>query len=150
MNSETAAARAAIAALVARYAVLVDTGRFAEVGELFEPNGVLLVRGVRYEGRAAIIGLFDSARAQVALRGSGRVRHCLTTHDIALDAAAHRATATLYFHVLSDIGLDHFGYYRDEYTDHAGGVAGGEAGAWRFSQREVFVDWRSPNSAFAP
>lgn len=131
----------AIRALVARYARCVDSGRFGDLRDLFTDDAVLEVGDARFVGVAAILGLFDTARAQVALRGSGTVRHHLTTHDIELAPGRTRAEATLYFLVQSDIGLDHWGTYRDRYeraTD----------GQWRFAGRVVRVDGRSPDSVF--
>jgi hypothetical protein len=110
-------ARESIRDLVARYNSTADAGRFDETVALFAPDAVLDVRGVRYEGRDAIRGLFESAKEGFAERagdGPKYLRHCTATLQIDLTSAT-TARARCYYFVLRAQGLDHWGRYLDEF-----------------------------------
>ena len=60
-----------------------------------------------------------------------------------LDVTAGRATATSYFFVLTEIGPDHWGTYRDQLArDDA-------SGSWLFTERNVTVEGRTAPSRMA-
>lgn len=133
-------ARVEIAELINRYNIYGDSGRFAEMVDLFAPEGVLEVAGDRaYEGRAAIEafvgGVGDSVREHTA---SAYIRHHNTTKIIDLDGREH-ATGQIYWFVLTERGPDHWGRYRDRYTQDRNG-------RWHIAHRKVRTDGRAPGS----
>jgi hypothetical protein len=136
-------AREAVRDLVARYTWAGDRGRSAELAGLFRTDGVLDVgeHGGRWEGRAEIEAQLDAVAARVAAAGStpGPVRHHVSS--LVIDVVSPtEATASSYFLVLTAIGVDHWGRYRDRLAvDPADG-------AWRFVERQVRVDGASAGS----
>lgn len=137
------AAREAVRDLVARYTWAGDRGRSAELAGLFRADGVLDVgaHGGRWEGRSAIEAELDAVAARVAATGiaPGPVRHHVSSLVIDL-ASPTEATASSYFLVLTAIGVDHWGRYRDELA------ADPADGAWRFVERRVRVDGHAAGS----
>jgi SnoaL-like protein len=134
-------AREAIRDLVARYNANGDSGRFAQVIELFAPDAVMeLNDGRLYDGRDEIMTIFTGTRDRVAAGGTPtHLRHMTATHQIDLvDPATARGRS--YYQVLTTVGLDHWGRYIDEYRT--------VDGVWRFARRRVTVDGRSPDSLF--
>jgi hypothetical protein len=136
-------ARESVRDLVARYNANGDTGRFDQVVELFAPNAIMDIgdgqpKNGREEIRTIFTGALDGARFgdhQVYLR------HVTGTLQIdILDQATVRSRC--YYFVITDVGLDHWGRYFDEFrlVD----------GAWKFSHRRVTVDGRSSDSLFLP
>ena len=150
-------AREAIRDLVARYNANGDSGRYAQVVELFAPDGVMTTADGTKTGPEEILTIFTGARDRFARGGRPApapdtapaaspppprvVRHFTATHQIDL---VDRATATgrCYFQVLTSTGLDHWGRYVDEYRV--------VDGAWRFARRTVTIDGRSPDSILGP
>ena len=131
--------REAIRDLVARYNSNGDSGRFAQVRELFATDATMTIDGDRtYVGVDEIMSIFTGTKSSTS--GSlTHVRHFTSTHQIDLVDATH-ATGRLYFAVLTDVGLDHWGRYVDSYeysTDR-----------WLFASRKVTVDGWSPHSLF--
>jgi hypothetical protein len=137
-------AREEIRDLVARYNANGDTGRFAQVLELFAADAVMESGADRriYTGHDEIVQIFTGARDR-ADYGEHPVylRHMTATHQIDL---LHPSTAKgrCYYLVLTAIGLDHWGRYIDEYKT--------VDGRWRFARRYVTVDGRHPQSLFIP
>ncbi len=130
-------ARECIRETVASYAHFVDSGRFDEVIALFTPDGVLAVAGS------------DTARGHDGLRafftGVGRdlkdtstvpmIRH--NTSNLSIDVVSPtEATARCYFLAVTELGVDHWGRYRDRL------VPAGDR--WLFVQREVRTDGAVP------
>ena len=134
-------ARESIRDLVARYNANGDTGRFAEVLELFATDAVMDVGGVQHTGHDAIRAIFigTSARVVAGSGGPGYVRHMTSTHQIDLISES-TATGRCYFQVLTSIGLDHWGRYVDEYR-----ISNGH---WCFARRRVTLDGQAPSSVF--
>jgi hypothetical protein len=54
------------------------------------------------------------------------------------------ALVASYFTVITEIGLDHMGRYRDRF------VPVGVDGRWLIAHRFVSTDWRSPETTFGP
>jgi hypothetical protein len=52
-----------------------------------------------------------------------------------------RLPSTCYFTVVTQIGLDHFGRYRDTLVP--------DGDAWLIKHRKVSTDWAAPNSTMA-
>ena len=64
------------------------------------------------------------------------VRHHIGTQHIVV--TGDTAKATTYWTVQTDVGLDHTGYYEDDFVR--------EKGSWRIAHRRVRVKWRAENS----
>jgi 3-phenylpropionate/cinnamic acid dioxygenase small subunit len=128
--------RAAIAALVYRYAERMDAGDFAGVAALFADGVFRSDRGGRYEGAAAVREVLDRL---VILHDDGtpKTKHVTTNVVIEVDAAAASATARSYFTVLqatASVPLQPIvaGRYHDRFERRDG--------VWRFADRLIFVD----------
>jgi len=147
MTLDEMLAREAIRDLVARYNANGDSGRFAQLWELFTADAVMETaemggEPVRYEGLEEIKTIFTGARDRIASRPDtvpGYIRHFTATHQIDL-VDAHHATGRLYFAVLMPHGLDHWGRYIDRYVC--------TGGRWQFGYRRASVDGRSAQSWF--
>jgi hypothetical protein len=136
-------ARESIRDLVARYNANGDSGRIPQMLELFAPDGVMTVMdGQEYHGRDEIATIFTGA-AEGAQWGDHPVylRHMTATLQIDL-VDRTRAKSRCYYAVVTDIGLDHWGRYMDEYRPLDG--------IWKFAHRRVTMDGRNPRSLFVP
>jgi uncharacterized protein (TIGR02246 family) len=136
-------ARESIRDLVARYNANGDTGRFDQVVELFAPDAVMETGdGPVRRGSEEIRSIFTGARDQASYGDHPvYVRHMTSTHQIDLIDPA-TAKGRCYYCVLTDIGVDHWGRYIDEYRT--------VDGSWKFAHRRVTIDGRSPASLFLP
>jgi hypothetical protein len=138
-------ARESIRDLVARYNANGDSGRFAQVMELFAPDAQMDIDGEVKTGIDEILTIFTGVRDDLGAPSGGGsshpayVRHLTATHQIDI-VDRHHATGRCYYQVLTRIGLDHWGRYVDQYRT--------VDGQWRFARREVSVDGRSPMSLF--
>ena len=138
--AERSVARDEIRDLVARYNANGDTGRFAQVRGLFTDDAVMRIEpDQEYVGLEAIMTIFTGTSESTSSSSVTHVRHFTSTHQIDFDDSSH-ATGRLYFAVLTDIGLDHWGRYVDRYVKTADG--------WRFAHRSVSVDGWSDRSLF--
>ncbi|MCU1497312.1 MAG: hypothetical protein JWM47_1265 [Acidimicrobiales bacterium] len=129
-------AREAVRDLVARYTQAGDRGRIVDLAELFAVDGALDVgeHGGRWEGRDEIVARLRAVAERIAVAGSspGPVRHHVSS--LAIDASVPKeATASSYYLVFTEIGVDHWGRYRDRF-------AVGPDGVWRFVERVVSLD----------
>ncbi|MBX3314336.1 MAG: nuclear transport factor 2 family protein [Actinobacteria bacterium] len=135
-------AREAIRDLVAAYTWAGDRGRSAELVDLFAIDGVLDAgtHGGAWEGRDRIRAELDAVAERVVAAGGspGPVRHHVSNVRIRL-IDHDEAEVLSYFAVLTTIGLDHWGRYRDR-------VVRDDDGAWRFAERSVRVDGHVPGS----
>ena len=137
------ASREAVRDVVARYTWAGDAGKATDLAELFVADGVLDVgeHGGRWVGRHEIISQLEAVAERVATAGSspGPVRHHVSGVVVTITSPTE-ATSSSYFLVLTGIGVDHWGRYRDRLTvDPADGC-------WRFEERVVRVDGHSPGS----
>jgi hypothetical protein len=142
MRPDELAAREAVRETIAQYAHAVDRGRYDDAAKCFTENGVLDVRDTaRLEGREAIVGMFSGAGDRL-LKSSktALVRHHVSSIQIDVDVTAGRATAGSYFFVVTEIGPDHWGTYRDTLARDD------TTGRWLFTERKVTVDGRAPKS----
>jgi hypothetical protein len=132
VTTDELAAREALRDLVARYNALGDAGRLEALCELFGDDATLELDGRSCRGRGEIRALFERAAEEARAGGGVRaLRHFTATHVIDL-VAPGRASGRLYYQVLTDAGLDHWGRYLDDYRF--------DAGRWRFARRRVTVD----------
>ena len=145
MRPDELAAREQVRETIARYAHAVDHGRFDDASECFKEHGALDVRGAgRHEGRAAIAEMFAGAGRKLASTSKDAlIRHHVSSIQIDLDVTAGRAHAKSYFFVVTEVGPDHWGSYRDtlERDD--------TTGRWLFTERIVAVDGRTGPSRMA-
>jgi hypothetical protein len=138
-------ARERIRDTFARYNWSGDALRIDDLTQCFCVDGELEVRGVTAaRGRAAIAEFLGGVTDQGArLAGDVKriVRHNVTNIRFT-DVTPERASVSAYFTVVTEIGLDHYGRYRDVFVP-----VGDE---WLIRHRFVSTDWRAPNSTMAP
>ena len=129
-------ARERVRDTLARYTWSGDAGRADELAMAFCDDGVLQVRGEEpVEGRAAIEAFIGGVRITDPEPGVKRiVRHNLTNIRFT-SIEPDEARVESYFTVLTEIGLDHFGRYRDTFVP-----VGDE---WLLRHRFVSTDWRT-------
>jgi hypothetical protein len=143
-------ARERIRDTLARYNWAGDSLRLDELGQSFCEDGELELRGrdpVR--GRTAIVELLGgvvSAPNAIAQTSDVRriVRHNLTNIRFT-DVSPDEARVACYFTVVTEIGLDHYGRYRDVFVP-VGSPAGTD---WLIRHRFVSTDWSAPDSTMA-
>jgi hypothetical protein len=148
------AARERVRDTIARYTWSGDAYRLDELAQTFCEDGVLEIRGQEpLRGRPAIVAFLgrsegdapsdDEARRAARLASGTKriVRHNLTNVRF-LEVTPERARVASYFTVVTEIGLDHYGRYRDSFVP-----IGDE---WLIEHRFVSTDWRDPRSTFAP
>lgn len=138
------AVREQIRDTLARYNWSGDAGRVAALAQTFCADGVLEIRGMEpLRGRAEITAFLGGVSGGVAASGADVkpvVRHILT-NVLFTDLAAHQAEVSSYFTVVTQVGLDHFGRYRD--------ILVPEDGTWLIKHRKVSTDWAAPDSVMA-
>ncbi|MBV9951875.1 MAG: nuclear transport factor 2 family protein [Acidimicrobiia bacterium] len=148
-------ARERIRDTLATYNWAGDAFRLHELAQTFCEDGVLEIRGSEpLRGRDAIIEFLGHGAAggddadrraarQAEAEASGVrriVRHNLTNVRF-VELTREEARLASYFTVVTEIGLDHYGRYRDTF------VPVGEH--WLIQHRFVSTDWRAPDSTMA-
>ena len=144
-------AREACRDTLAQYTHSGDRYLLEDFAGAFCEDGVLEIRGAEpLQGRDAIMARFGGAPAATQAqataaeqRGAGGprriVRHNVT--NIRFESLQpDEAVVASYFTVITQIGLDHMGRYRDRF------VPVGER--WLIAHRFVSTDWRAPDSIF--
>jgi hypothetical protein len=149
-------ARERIRDSLARYNWSGDAFRLDELALAFCEDGELEIRGREpLRGRAAIVEALggqagpggdearrSAARDAAAVSGVKRIVRHLLTNTRFLELTPEGASVASYFTVVTEIGLDHYGRYRDSFVP-----VGDE---WLIRHRFVSTDWRAPNSTMAP
>jgi hypothetical protein len=136
-------AREQIRDTLARYNWAGDAGRLDELAEAFCADGVLEIRGLDpLRGRAEIVAFLGGVTGNVATSVDVKpiVRHNLANVSFTGLTPEH-AHVSSYFTVVTHIGLDHFGRYRD--------ILVPDGDTWLIKHRKVSTDWAAPNSAMA-
>jgi hypothetical protein len=142
-------AREQIRDTLARYNWSGDAGRIDGLADTFCADGVLEIRGFGpLHGRAEIAAFLGGVTGKVASSVSGGadtkvkpiVRHNLT-NVLFNELTPDQAHVSSYFTVVTHIGLDHCGRYRD--------VLVPDGDTWLIHHRKVATDWAAPNSAMA-
>lgn len=137
-------AREQIRDTLARYNWSGDAGRVDDLAATFCPDGVLEIRGLpSLHGRTEIAGFLRGVSAGVATAASAAkpvVRH-IVANVLFTELTADLARVSSYFTVVTHIGLDHFGRYRD--------VLVPAEDTWLIKRRTVSTDWAAPNSQLA-
>jgi hypothetical protein len=140
------AARERIRDTLARYNWSGDGLRLDDLAQTFCEDGELELRGNEpIRGRAAIVavlgGVVTGPSTAAAATGVKRiVRHNVTNIRFT-DVTPQEARVACYFTVLTEIGLDHYGRYRDVF------VPVGDD--WLIQHRFVSTDWSAPDSTMA-
>ena len=132
-------AREQIRDTVARYAHLVDAGRFDELVALFTPDGVLEANDLPpAAGHEAIRAFLGGTKARLAAATAHPwIRHHVASVLIDVESP-EAATARSYFLAITERGPDHCGRYRDRLVLHEG--------RWRFRHRRVRTDGAGPDA----
>lgn len=136
-------AREQIRDTLARYNWSGDAGRLDGLAETFCADGVLEIRGSEpLRGRAEIVAFLGGVTRKVAVNVDVKpvIRHNVANllfTRLTLD----EAHVSCYFTVVTHIGLDHFGRYRDTLVP--------DGGTWLIKHRKVSTDWTAPDSAIA-
>lgn len=138
-------ARERIRDTIARYNWSGDALRIDDLTQCFCVDGELEVRGMTgARGRAAIAAFLGGVTDRVA-PSAGDVKR-IVRHNVTnirfTEVTQERASVAAYFTVFTEIGLDHYGRYRDVFVP-----IGDE---WLIRHRFVSTDWRAPNSTMAP
>jgi hypothetical protein len=143
-------ARERIRDTLARYNWSGDALRLAELAETFCEDGELELRGSEpVRGRAAIVELLGGVAAspKTTAQASGVkriVRHNVTNIRFT-EVSPDEARVSCYFTVFTEIGLDHYGRYRDVFVP-VGSPVGTD---WFIRHRFVSTDWSAPDSTMA-
>jgi hypothetical protein len=139
-------ARERIRDTLARYNWSGDALRLDDLAQTFCDDGELELRGNEpVRGRAAIVallgGVVSGPSTAAAATGVKRiVRHNVTNIRFT-DVTPQEARVACYFTVLTEVGLDHYGRYRDVF------VPVGDD--WLIRHRFVSTDWSAPDSTMA-
>jgi len=136
-------AREQIRDTLARYNWSGDAGRLDGLAETFCTDGVLEIRGLEpLRGRTEIASFLGGVTGTVAgdVDVKPIVRHNLA-NVLFTGLTPDQAQVSSYFTVVTHIGLDHFGRYRDTLVP--------DGGSWLIKHRKVSTDWATPNSALA-
>ena len=136
-------AREQIRDTLARYNWSGDAGRLDGLADTFCTDGVLEIRGgSELRGRSEIVAFLGGVTGQLA--GTATVKP-IVRHNLAnvlfTAVTLDEAHVSSYFTVVTHIGLDHFGRYRDTL------VPVGDT--WLIKHRKVSTDWAAPESAMA-
>jgi SnoaL-like domain len=139
-------ARERIRDTLARYNWAGDALRLDELAQTFCEDGELELRGRdSVRGRAAIVEMLGGAvtapNPTAQQSGVKRiVRHSITNIRFT-EVSRHEARVACYFTVLTEVGFDHYGRYRDVF------VPVGDD--WLIRHRFVSTDWSAPDSTMA-
>jgi len=136
-------AREQIRDTLARYNWSGDAGRLEELAETFCTDGALEIRGVApLRGRSQIAAFLGGVTGNIA--GNVNVKP-VVRHNVAnvlfTGLTPGEAEVSCYFTVVTHVGLDHLGRYRDTLVP--------DGGTWLIKHRKVSTDWVSPNSVMA-
>ena len=134
-------AREQIRDTLARYNWSGDAGRLDGLAETFCTDGVLEIRGFEpLRGRSEIQRFLGGVTAKTATNVATKpiVRHILT-NVLFTDLTPEQAQVSSYFTVVTHIGLDHFGRYRDTLVP--------DGDTWLIQHRKVSTDWAAADSA---
>jgi hypothetical protein len=128
---------------IARYNWAGDSGRLDDLADTFCADGVLEIRGLEpLRGRPEIVAFLGGVTGKVAASAGVKriVRHNVA--NLLFDAVTRdQAQVSCYFTVVTHIGLDHVGRYRDTLVP--------DGDIWRIKHRKVSTDWAASNSVMA-
>ena len=136
-------AREQIRDTLARYNWAGDAGRLDDLAETFCADGVLEIRDFDpLRGRAEIVAFLGGVTGNIAASVDVKpiVRHNVANVSFT-GLTPEQAHVSSYFTVVTHVGLDHVGRYRD--------ILVPDADTWLIKHRKVSTDWAAPNSAMA-
>ncbi|GBG38756.1 nuclear transport factor 2 family protein [Mycobacterium montefiorense] len=136
-------AREQIRDTLARYNWSGDSGRLDGLAETFCADGVVEIRGAEpLRGRSEITAFLGGVTGKIAVDADVKpiVRHNVA-NILFMGLTPDEAQVCCYFTVVTHIGLDHFGRYRDTLVP--------VADTWLIKHRKVSTDWAAANSAMA-
>ncbi len=136
-------AREQIRNTLARYNWAGDAGRLDELAETFCADGVLEIRGLQpLRGRSEIVAFLGDVTGNITVSADVKpiVRHNVA-NVLFTNVTRDQAQVSCYFTVVTHIGLDHLGRYRDTFVP--------DGDTWLIKQRKVSTDWAAPDSAMA-
>jgi hypothetical protein len=136
-------AREHIRDTLARYNWAGDAARLNDLADTFCTDGVLEIRGFEpLRGRSEIVTFLGGVTGNVAVGAGVKpiVRH-IVANVLFNEITRDEAQVSCYFTVVTHIGLDHFGRYRD--------ILVPDGDTWRIKHRKVRTDWAAPDSAMA-
>jgi SnoaL-like domain len=141
MTLEEVRIREAVRYTIELYNQNADRQEHARHHEVFHPEAEMVVEGGRVmKGPDDIITtLVEGARGRGAFTLPNFQRHHLTSIMIEV-AGPDRAFATAYVMVLTELGIDHAGAYRDEFRP--------VGDRWMIWRRDAKVDWMRTDSRF--
>lgn len=138
MDAEEAIAREQIRHLIGKYAICGDQLNIDGFAGTFALDGTLEMTTYSHTGRAAIKQwMLNAEPFGEENRRPTFVRHHITSSLVEF-VSPEAATGRTYFLVLTDVGVDHSGYYVDRLQK--------EGGEWLFAHRRVRILWRTPDS----
>jgi hypothetical protein len=136
-------AREHIRDTLARYNWSGDAGRIDDLADTFCADGVLEIRGLEpLHGRSEIVAFLGGVTGNVTRSADVKpiVRHNVA-NLLFNEVTQGRALVSCYFTVVTHIGLDHIGRYRDTVVP--------DGDTWRIKHRKVSTDWAASNSVMA-
>jgi hypothetical protein len=124
---------------LARYNLAGDRGRYDDMVGCFAPGGVLvIVGGAAHQGHDSLRRFFSGVGGTVH-PDLTQLRHCVT--NLVIDVEGPEvASASSYFQVITDVGLDHWGRYRDRLAP--------VGDRWLLTERSVKTDGYAATSLF--
>jgi hypothetical protein len=128
---------------IARYNWAGDAGRLDDLADTFCADGILEIRGFEpLRGRSEIVAFLGGVTGNVAADAGVKriVRHNVVNLRFD-DVTRDQAQVSCYFTVVTHIGLDHIGRYRDTLVP--------DGDVWRIKHRKVSTDWAAPDSVMA-
>lgn len=138
-------ARESVRQTLADYTAATDRFDLRAIGGCFAPDGVLEFTGgaeplTGPDGIEAGLGTAVTRPSDSARRAPTHVRHHVSSIRFG-SVASDQVEVTSYFAVHTDVGLDHWGRYRD--------VLRRVQGQWLFAHRRISVDGFSADSLMA-
>jgi hypothetical protein len=140
------ATRERIRDTLGRYNWSGDALRLDELAETFCEDGELELRGSEpVRGRGAIVALLGGVVASLSATAQASGVQRIVRHNVTnirfTEVSPQEARVVCYFTVFTEIGLDHYGRYRDVFVP-----VGGD---WLIRHRFVSTDWCAPDSTMA-
>lgn len=130
------AARESIRDTIAGYTYYADRGMWDHLLAMFADDGVLEVEGEPPQaGRAALDAFFRGVNRDLRDSDTVSMRHHVSSVRIDVRSPTE-ASASAYFLVVTDAGVDHWGRYRDRLVP--------SGNRWVFAHRFVRTDGRVP------
>lgn len=135
MTSDEAAIRQEILQLIGAYTYFGDSGQVERFAELFADDGVLQVADHTSTGPAEILAYAKDVGGRFGdSAGFLPARHHVSSHYIEVLDAEH-AKARSYFQLVSALGPDHWGRYKDDFVRRDG--------RWLFASRHAVVEGKA-------